>query len=246
MIDRPLMLGMLSVTLAFCSCASGPERAEDGSDAWKTAGPTLPNFATLDVREAFATSLEQGAPTRKVTLRERVPGAEEGSFSYPVVELGVLLESTGKTLAVLQVIDVSLTGHVCGGCLGKGKKIFESIRGSETLNPDVAYIMVISPKDQSTPTERFMDTVRARVPDEMMVVADIDGHFQRSFNQLAKEERQEALQEGSGQPVTVLVDSKFRGRVIDRMEQNQASGVLAATNALHSNIRSEQNEAEEG
>ena len=105
---------------------------------------------------------------------------------------------------------------------GQGKKIFENIRGSETLNPNVAYIMVISPKDQSTPTERFMDTVRARVPDDMKVVADIDGHFQSSFNRLAKEERQEVLQEGPGQPVTVLVDSKFRGRVIDRMEQNQA------------------------
>ena len=246
MIDRPLMLGMLAVTLAFCSCGSIPERAENNSKGWTTAGPTLPNFATLDVRQAFPTSLEQGAPARKVTLRERVPGAEEGSFSYPVVELDLLLERTGKTLAVLQVIDVSLTGHVCGGCLGKGKKIFESIQGSETLNPDVAYIMVISTKDQSTPTEKFMDTVRARVPGDMKVVADIDGHFQSSFNRLAKEERQEALQEGSGQPVTVLVDSQFRGRVIDRMEQNQASGVLAATNALHSNIRSEQNEAEEG
>ena len=246
MIDRPLMLGMLSVTLALCSCASGPERAEDNSKAWTTAGPTLPNFATLDVREAFATSPEQGAPTRKVTLRERVPGAEEGSFSYPVVELGLLLESTGKTLAVLQVIDVSLTGHVCGGCLGKGKKVFESIQESDTLDPNVAYIMVISPKDQSTPTETFMDTVRARVPEEMTVVADVDGHFQRSFHRLAMEERQEALDEGPGQPVTVLVDSRFRGRVIDQMEQNQASGVIGAATALYSDIRSEQSKADEG
>ncbi|HAW94923.1 MAG: hypothetical protein CMJ33_06295 [Phycisphaerae bacterium] len=246
MIDRPMMLGMLSVTLAFCSCASTPDRAGDNSKEWTTAGPTLPDFATLDVRQAFPTSHEQGAAMRKVTLRERVPGAEEGSHSYPVVELGLLLEKTGKTLAVLQVIDVSLTGHVCGGCLGKGKKIFEGIQGSDTLNPDVAYIMVISPKDQSTPTERFMDTVRARVPEEMKVVADIDGHFQRSFNRLAKEGRQEALQEGPGQPVTVLVDSKFRGRVIDRMEQNQASGVLSAANALYMNVRSEQDEDEQG
>ena len=183
---------------------------------------------------------------KKVTLRERVPRAGEGNYAYPTVELDSLLKGTGKPIAVLQVIDVSLTGHVCGGCLGKGKKVFESIQESDTLDPNVAYIMVISPKDQSTPSERFMDTVRARVPDDMKVVADIDGHFQSAFNRLAKEERQEALQEGPGQPVTVLVDAKFRGRVIDRMEQNQASGVLGATNALHSNIRSEQNEAEQG
>lgn len=246
MIDRALMLGLLSVALALCSCASSPERAEDNAKAWTTAGPTLPNFAPLDVRQAFPTSLEQGSPKKKVTLRERIPGAEEGSFSYPVVELGSLLERTGKTLAVLQVVDVSLTGHVCGGCLGKGKRIFESIQGSDTLNPNVAYIMVISPKDQSTPTETFMDTVRARVPEEMKVVADIDGHFQRSFHRLAKEGSQEELEEGPGQPVTVLVDSRFRGRVIDQMEQNQASGVLGAANALYSDIRSEQSEAEQG
>ncbi len=245
MIDRALSLGLLSLALAFSSCAS-PERAEDHAKPWTEAGPTLPNFATLDIRQAFPVSLEQGSPKKKVTLRERVPGADEGSNSYPVVELGSLLEGTGKDLAVLQVVDVSLTGHVCGGCLGKGAKVFHGIQASETLNPNVAYIMVISPKDQSTPTETFMDSVRARVPEGMKVVADIDGHFQRSFHRLAKEGRQEELEEGPGQPVTVLVDSRFRGQIIDQMEQNQASGVLGAASALYADIRSEQSKAAEG
>ena len=91
-----------------------------------------------------------------------------------------------------------------------------------------------------------MDSVRARVPEDMTVVADVDGHFQRSFHRLAMEERQEALDEGPGQPVTVLVDSRFRGRVIDQMEQNQASGVVGAATALYSDIRSEQSKADEG
>ena len=246
MIDRALKPGLLSVALAFCSCASVPERAEVDPNAWTRTGPTLPNFAPLDVRQAFPTSLDQGAPMMKVTLRERVSRGREGNYAYPTVEIGALLKETGKPIAVLQVIDVSLTGHVCGGCLSKGKKVFDSIRGNDTLNPNVAYIMVISPKDQSTPTETFMDSVRARVPGDMKVVADIDGHFQRSFQWLAMEGRQEELEEGPGPPVTVLVDSSFRGRVIDRMEQNQASGVVGAVNALYSDIRSEQSRAEEG
>ena len=246
MIDRALKLGLLCLSLVYCSCASSPERIENDDRAWAKAGPTLPNFAPLDVRQAFPTSLDQDSPMKKVTLRERAPRAGEGNYAYPTVELDSLLKGTGKPIAVLQVIDVSLTGHVCGGCLGKGKKVFESIQESDTLDPNVAYIMVISPKDQSTPTETFMDTVRARVPEEMTVVADVDGHFQRSFHRLAMEERQEALDEGPGQPVTVLVDSRFRGRVIDQMEQNQASGVIGAATALYSDIRSEQSKADEG
>lgn len=246
MIDRPLMLGLLCLSLVCCSCASSPERIENDDMAWAKAGPTLPNFAPLDVRQAFPTSLDQGAPKKTVSLRERVPSAKEGNYAYRVMEIGPLLKGTGKPIAVLQVIDVSLTGHVCGGCLGKGKKVFESIQGNDTLDPNVAYIMVISPKDQNTPTETFMDTVRARVPEDMTVVADIDGHFQRSFHRVAMEEKQEALEEGPGQPVTVLVDSRFRGRVIDQMEQNQASGVIGAATALYSDIRSEQSKADEG
>ena len=246
MIDRALTLGLLSLSLLCCSCSSLPAPAEDNDTTWSTAGPTLPSFPPLDIRQAFPTSLEESAPKKKVTLRERVPSAGEGDYAYPTVELDSLLKGTGKPIAVLQVIDVSLTGHVCGGCLSKGKKVFESIRKSDTLNPNAAYIMVISPKDQSTPTEAFIDTVRARVPEDMKVVADIDGHFQRSFHRLAMEGRQEKLEEGPGQPVTVIVDSKFRGRVIDQMEQNQASGVVGAATALYSDIRSEQSKADEG
>ena len=183
---------------------------------------------------------------RKVTLRERVSSTDDGDYAYPTVELDSLLKGTGKPIAVLQVIDVSLTGHVCGGCLSKGRKVFEGIRESDTLNPNVAYIMIISPKDQSTPTERFMDTVRARVPESMKVVADVDGHFQRSFHRVAMEQKQAELEDGPGQPVTVLVDSRFRGRVIDQMEQNQASGVIGAANALCTDVRSEQSRADEG
>lgn len=154
------------------------------------------------------------------------PGAEVAGFSIldireievldeeSSVSLNSLVAQPDMTKAVLQVIDTLPSGGVCMGCVRSGRDIYRSIQSSPGLSSDTTYIMIISA--DSTPSINAVNQARRGLDPNVKIVRDIDGAFQRAFRT-------------SNFPVTLVLESKYRGKVLNMHGQQPATVIRTLT-----------------
>lgn len=193
-----LIILLSTLTLGFAS--------NDTTGQWTEVGADAEGFEIVDITDLSVLK------SSKITEQNRIIYVDEE------LELNDLLKKTGKKKAVIHVVETLPSGGVCGGCVGKGKKIVEAIRADEALLEDTAYFMVIS-TEGATPSINAVLMAQASLQDESItVIRDIDGQFQAKFAT-------------SMAPVTLVLDSQYRGKVLN-MHKDQPATVVRTLNLL--------------
>ena len=132
------------------------------------------------------------------------------------IDVTQLLEDSGKSKAVIQIIDTLPGGSLCASCAQKSAEISKEINSDSNVSDDTVFLVVLS-GDGFIPSDQMLRSLNTYLSSGAIGVKDLNGTFAQKF--------------GSGFPPTVVINHQLHAKTLN-MHVGQPSLVTSALDEL--------------